>query len=141
MAKLLLLFTLLVAAPVSAAANDPAPDLTPPAPGAEADVWDAFSENLVAALQGDNLGLRCSALQHVVTYGARVDVRAAKFEVVRLFRDHRDERVRMLALAALAQMHDGWVADFLVRSARFEKDEHLARLYLHAAQAAAVRAG
>lgn len=138
MAKLLLLLAALAVAPARATVT--APDHTPPAPGAEAAAWDAFGANLVAALQADNLGLRCSALQHVVTYGDRVDVRGARFEVVRLFRDNPDERVRLLALAALSQMHDGWVADFLVRSARFEKDARLARLYLFAAQEASVRA-
>jgi hypothetical protein len=116
-------------------------DLTPPALDAEAAAWVAFSDNLVAALRSGNHGVRCSALQQVVAYGPRVDVRAARFEVVRLFRDSPDERVRLLALSALAQLRDGWVADFLARSARFEKDPRLTRLYLHAAQQAAVQAG
>ena len=137
MIRPLLLLALLAAAPVSAAAMHPTPDLTPPALDADAATWAAFSENLVVALQGENHGVRCSALQLVVAYGASVDVRGARFEVVRLFRDHPDERVRMLALSALAQMRDGWVSDFLERSARFEGDPHLAKLYRHAARASA----
>ena len=126
---------------VAPARADP-PDITPPAADADAATWVAFSDNLVKALQTtDNLGLQCSALQHVAAYGDRVDVDAAKFDIVRLYRDHSDSRVRMAALAGLAQMSDGWVADFLLRSARFEKDEHLARLTLHAAQAVAARRG
>src|SRR5690606_26480950 len=136
MIRLLLLLACLVAAPVSAASPS-APDLTPPASDADAAAWAAFSDNLVVALQGENHGVCCSALQHVVAYGADVDVREARFEVVRLFRDHPDERVRMLALSALAQMRDGWVSDFLERSARFEDDPRLAKLYRHAARASA----
>ncbi|MDX1420667.1 MAG: hypothetical protein R3181_11920 [Rubricoccaceae bacterium] len=133
MVRLILLSALVLAVPAQAAT----PDLTPPPPDADAAAWAAFGDNLVAALKTDNHGVRCSALQHVVAYGDRVDVRAARFEVVRLFRDHADKRVRLLALAALSTMRDGWVSDFLVRSARFEKDPHLAQLYLHAARSAA----
>jgi hypothetical protein len=109
-------------------------DLRAPALDAGADVWAAFSENLVVALKSDNLGVQCSALQHVAAYGGdRVDVRGARFEVVRLFRDHPDKRVRMSALAALTQLDDPWVTDFLFRSARFEREPRLAQIYLHAA--------
>ena len=127
---------LLAALVVAGAARATPPDLTVPALDASEAAWSSFGQNLVAALQSDNHGLQCSALQHVVTYGDRLDVRAARFEVIRLYRDHRDMRVRMLALSALAQMRDPWVADFLQRSARAEQDEHLARLTAHAAEAA-----
>ncbi|MCH7976108.1 MAG: hypothetical protein IIC18_06100, partial [Bacteroidetes bacterium] len=46
-----------------------------------------------------------------------------------------DERVRMTALAALSKAHDAWIADFLYRSARYERDAHMASLMYHAALA------
>lgn len=127
-------FSLLLAAfvLVAGAAHAGPPGLTPPASDAPEAAWAAFSTHLVAALQSDNHGLKCSALQHVVAYQDRVDVRAARFDVVRLYRDHRDARVRLLALSALEGMDDPWVRDFLQRSARFERDAHLARLTAYA---------
>jgi hypothetical protein len=137
MPRLLLLPALLLLATVARA--EP-PDLRPPALDAGAEVWAAFSENLVAALKSSNHGVRCSALQHIAAYGGdRVDVREARFEVVRLFRDHPDKRVRMSALSALTQINDRWVTDFLFGSARFERDPRLAQLYLQAALASRER--
>ena len=142
MSRPLLLAVLLFLAPAALAEPpDATPrDLTPPALDAGADVWAHFSQNLVVALKADNLGVRCSALQLVATYGGdRVDVRGARFEVVRLFRDHPDKRVRMSALAALTQIDDRWVTDFLFRTARFERDPRLAQIYLYAALASKER--
>ena len=120
---------LILAVPVRA---DP-PDLTPPSHDADDAAWIQFGENLVVALKSDNDGLQLSALQRIVVYGERIDVSDARFELVRLFRDNKDERVRMTALNALSKVRDGWVADFLYRSARFESDAHMASLMYHAA--------
>lgn len=128
----LFLMTVLV---LASTARADTPDLIAPVPDASDAAWSMFSDNLVEALQSDNHGLQCSALQHIVTYRDRVDVRAARFDIVRLYRDHSDMRVRLLALSALAEMKDAWVTDFLNRSALFEKDEHLARLTAYAASA------
>lgn len=120
---------LILAVPVRA---DP-PDLVPPLHDSDEAAWVQFGENLVVALKSGNDGLQLSALQHIVVYGERVDVSNARFELVRLFRDNKDERVRMTALNALSKMNDAWIADFLYRSARFESDAHMASLMYHAA--------
>jgi hypothetical protein len=120
---------LILAVPVRA---DP-PDLTPPAYDTDEAAWIQFGENLVVALRSGNDGLQLSALQHIIVYGERVDVSNARFELIRLFRDNKDERVRMTALNALSKMNDTWIADFLYRSARFESDTHMASLMYHAA--------
>ncbi len=122
---------LILAVPVRA---DP-PDLTPPSHDADEAAWIQFGENLVVALKSDNDGLQLSALQHIIVYGERIHVSDARFELVRLFRDNKDERVRMTALNALSKVRDGWVADFLYRSARYESDAHMASLMYHAAVA------
>ncbi len=129
--SLLSALLLVLAVPVRA---DP-PDLTPPPPDADETVWVQFGENLVVALKSDNDGLKISALQHIAAHGERLDVSDARFEMVRLFRDNKDKRVRMMALAALSKAHDAWIADFLYRSARFESDAHMASLMYHAAVA------
>ena len=132
----LLLLAALATASASAKPRTAALDLTPPAATADAAAWSAFSTNLVRALQSDNLGLKTSALQHVATYGPRLDVRAARFDIVRLYRDHRDRRVRVLALAAIVQTRYGWSLDFVRRCGRGDADAQVARLSRAASQAA-----
>ena len=133
MKRLSLLSALLVvlAIPVRA---DP-PDLTPPSNDTDEAALIQFGENLVVALKSDNEGLKISALQHIAAFGERIDVSDARFEMVRLFRDNKDVRVRMMALAALSKANDAWIADFLYRSARYESDAKMASLMYHAAVA------
>lgn len=97
---------------------------TPQPTWSEAD-WSAFSRNLVAGLAGDNEGLKLSALQLIVEHGDRLDVRAAEFDVIRLFQDHRDQRVRRLAAVACSRLKSGWAMGFLRMSEPFERDAHV----------------
>lgn len=91
-------------------------------PVRDAATWKLFSKNLVKAIQSDTEGLKLAALQMVIRYGEQVDVDAAVFDVVRLYRNHSDTHVRQLAIVTLGAMKHGWAMDFLTRSARFEKD-------------------
>lgn len=100
---------------------DASPWPTPDASWSETD-WAAFSENLVVALATDNDGLQQSALQMIVRYGDRLDVRDAAFDVIRMFRDHRDPRVRRLAAVACTQLGSGWALGFLRMAEPFERD-------------------
>ena len=94
---------------------------TPDASWVEAD-WAAFSENLVVGLASDNEGLKLSALQMIVRYGDHLDVQAAAFDVVRMFQDHRDQRVRRMAAVACSRLKSGWAMGFLRMSEPFERD-------------------
>ena len=96
--------------------------LPTPQPSWEAADWQAFSQNLVTALASDNEGVKLSALQLVVHYGDRLDVRAAQFEVAKLFRSHQDQRVRRLAAVACSRMKSPWAMGFLRLSEPFERD-------------------
>ena len=87
----------------------------------KADKWEVFCENLCYCLKMNNEGVRNSALQHIVTYGEYLNMDAAVFDVVRIFRNSKDERVRQLALAALHKMQNGWAMNFLKRSIDYEK--------------------
>lgn len=108
----------LLAVPVRA---DTHPWPTPDAAWTEAD-WAAFSENLVVGLATDNEGLKLSALQMIVRYGDRLDVQAAAFDVIRMFQDHQDQRVRRLAVVACGQLKSNWAMGFLRMSESFERD-------------------
>lgn len=84
--------------------------------------WEAFSTNLVRALASDNDGLHVSAMQLIIKYGDRLDVDRARFDVMRLYRDHDDDRVRRMAVVTLGTMQNGWALGFLTRSIDFEKN-------------------
>lgn len=119
------LFTLALAVGLAAPSFADTPELPTPAPAwAEAE-WAAFSTNLVHALASDNEGLKASALQMIVRYGDHLDVRAAEFDVVRLFRSHRDERVRRLAAVACTRLKSRWAVGFLRQSESFERSERV----------------
>lgn len=84
--------------------------------------WDLFSDNLVRALKSDYESIRLSAMQLVIRYGDQVDVDPAVFEVVRLYRDHKNTDVRRMAVVALGKMENRWAMDFLARSEGYEKN-------------------
>ncbi|TVL99762.1 MAG: hypothetical protein CV087_16625 [Candidatus Brocadia sp. WS118] len=84
--------------------------------------WDAFSKNLVKALQSSNSGLQRSAMQLVIKYGNQVNVNDAVFDVMRVFRYDKDQGVRRLALTTLTNMNNKWAMGFLKRQIQFEGD-------------------
>jgi hypothetical protein len=84
--------------------------------------WDVFSEALVKAAKHDNYGVRLGAIQQIAIYGSRLNVDAAVFDVVRVFRNADDVNERILALSALSKMNNGWAIDFLARNVPFEKN-------------------
>lgn len=99
------------------------PVLTLPAPVAEMTPakWEAFSENLITALGSENEGLQVEAMRLAIQYASEVDVRAARFDLMRLYRDHENEAVRRMAVVTLGTTGDGWAMGFLRRSVQFEK--------------------
>jgi len=90
--------------------------------------WELFSKNLVNALNSDNLGLKVSAMQKVIKYKEKVDVEDAALEIVRLYRRHKDERVRQLALVTLHSMQNDWALGIVKRDYNFENNSKIKRL-------------
>jgi hypothetical protein len=116
----LALFTLLAALVAAPALADP-PELPTPQPSwTEAD-WQAFSENLLVGVAGDNDGLRASALQMIIHYGDRLNVQAAAFDVARIYRNHKDERMRHLAAVSCVHLKNKWAVSYLRMSEAFER--------------------
>lgn len=85
--------------------------------------WTAFSRNLVKAIATQNDGLRISALSMIVKYSENLDVDDAVFDIVWIFRNSNDTRVRQLALVTLHKMENSWAMDFLKRNLKFEENE------------------
>lgn len=85
--------------------------------------WDVFGKNLVKAIQSDNEGLQRSAMCMIIRYADYINVKDAKFDIVRIFRSHKNPKVRQLAMVTLYHMQDAWAMYFLKRNIKFEKDE------------------
>ncbi|MGH1364175.1 MAG: hypothetical protein ACRBF0_11495 [Calditrichia bacterium] len=103
------------------------------------DRWKIFSDNVVLALKSEKPGLQQSAMQLVIRYDGKLDVREAVFDVMRVFRNHEDTQVRRLALVALTKMNNQWALGFLERQHRFEDNatirEHLQHIDFDALRA------
>jgi len=92
--------------------------------------WDAFSKNLVKSLKSDNEGIQLSAMQQVITYADKVNVGDAVFDIVQVYRSHKDVKVRQLALTTLHKTNNAWAMDFLKRNLEHEKSPVLkAQIY------------
>ena len=87
--------------------------------------WSAFSKNLVNALKSDHDGLREAAMRFVIQYGDRVEVQAAVFDVMRIYRNHDDQKLRRMAVVTLGHMNSDWAISFLRLSAAYESSDAL----------------
>ncbi len=89
----------------------------------DAATWKAFSTNLVHALKMDNDGVKVAAMQYIIRYGDKLDVDAAVFDVMGIYRNHNDDNVRRMAVVALGQMQSDGAIGFLRLSVEYEKSE------------------
>jgi hypothetical protein len=92
--------------------------------------WEAFSANLVEGLTMNNDGVRQAALQHIITYGKRLDVNDAVFDIVRIYRSSKNQRYRQLAVVALTKIESDYAAYYLKRSLKFENNPTIRRQLL-----------
>lgn len=89
--------------------------------------WALFSTALLHAVDSGNYGAKLGAIQQIAIYGSKLEVDRAVFDVVRVYRDSKNENERILALSALAKMRVGWAMDFLGRSVKFERSARVKR--------------
>lgn len=88
--------------------------------------WREFGARIEVALASTHRGLKYSALRLVIAYGEKFDLsESAVFDVMRLYRDGDSERIRRMAVVALAQIDSEWAIKFLERSVRFEKSDQV----------------
>ena len=87
--------------------------------------WGLFSKGLIGAVNSGNHGAKLGAMQQIAIYGSNLDVDRTVFDIVRVYRNSKNENERILALSALAKIQDSWAMDFLTRSVRFEKSKRV----------------
>ena len=108
--------------------DGPTPSLLPPTADYSAAAYTAYSRSLERSILSAHEGVRLDAVRQLCRYGDRVRAGVATLDVVRLYRDSRDPRVRLLALSALHAGGDPWAIDFLRRSIPYERDARIQRI-------------
>ncbi len=92
--------------------------------------WKVFSNNLVKAIKSENLGLQTSAMQFVIKYGQQVNVDRAILDIVRLYRNDKDEQVRRMALVTIHATQNQFALDIVKRDLVFENNPKIKRTML-----------
>ena len=73
--------------------------------------WKKYSQNLVATLKSNHDGLKQSAMQRVIQYSDKLDVKDAAFNIYNVYRFEKNEKLRRLALVALYNTNYNWAMD------------------------------
>lgn len=90
--------------------------------------WRSYSTHIMQALASDHDGLQQAALRMIILYGANIDVhRDDIVNILKLYREHYDDRLRRMAVVALGQTGDSFALSYLNRSAAFEKSKEVQR--------------
>lgn len=84
--------------------------------------WKAYSNNLVRCLKEGNQGVQYAALQRIISYGDKLDVNEAVFEIMHIYRSDPNIKAKQLALNALHAMKNGRAIGFLKLELHHEKN-------------------
>ncbi|MFQ5568593.1 MAG: hypothetical protein ACE5G0_02895 [Rhodothermales bacterium] len=88
--------------------------------------WANFDNNLASALTSNNDGVKEGALRQIIRHGEYLDMsRLSAFDVMRIYRNHKDDDMRHLAVLALGNMNDRWAIEFLDMLSGFETSEKI----------------
>jgi hypothetical protein len=86
--------------------------------------WAEFSSNLRTAIASDNEGAKVGALGQIIRYGQFLKFdELTVFEVMRMYRDNEDQKIRRMAVVALGNMNNRWAIEFLDMLSRYEENE------------------
>ena len=89
--------------------------------------WEKFSQSLVKMFKSDNDGLKQSAMQRIIQYSDKLDVKEAAFAIYNIYRWHKDIHVRRLALIALYKTNYDWAMKQIVQDLKIESSPALKR--------------
>lgn len=85
--------------------------------------WVEFHDNIALAIVSENPGVVEGGLRQIVRYGEFLNLeRSSTFDVMRIYRDHDDMNMRMLAVRALGNANDRWAIEFLDMIVEWEEN-------------------
>lgn len=84
--------------------------------------WNNYSKQLAHALASNHDGMQQGAMRMIIQYGPYLGLkRPVVFDLVRIYRNHPNDRMRRMAVVALGATNHTWAIDFLKRSAHVEQ--------------------
>ena len=83
--------------------------------------WNTFSQNLVVTLKSNHDALKQSAMQRIIQYSHKVDVKDAAFDIYNVYRFNDNQNLRRLALVALYNTNYNWAMNQIVKE--WEKEQ------------------
>jgi hypothetical protein len=90
--------------------------------------WQAFNQSLISAVVSDNSGVKEGALVQIAHYGDYMTFpELTVFEVMRMYRDSDDPKMKRLAVVALGNMGSRWAIEFLDMLSEYEPDDTIRR--------------
>jgi hypothetical protein len=89
--------------------------------------WQQFSQNLVKTLKSQHDGLKQSAMQRVIQYSDKLDVKDAALDIYTIYRWHNNDKVRQLALVALYNTNYDWAINQIAKDFDIESSPALKR--------------
>lgn len=108
---------------VPAFAQQPVADRDTMLTGAQ---WDAFNKSIIDAVHSDNRGVREGGLVQICQYGDYMSFpELTVFQVMHIYRDDPDPRIKRLAVVALGNMGSKWAIEFLDMLSEYEDNESL----------------
>jgi hypothetical protein len=98
--------------------------------------WESMSKKVVQGLASEDISLRTECLQQIITFGDKLDVDDAVFNLVSIYRNSKNEKLRQFAVVALHKINNRWAMDYLKDNLKFEnnptiKRQILASIYQH----------
>jgi len=82
--------------------------------------WNLYSKNLIKALRSDNLGLQASSMQSIIKYSNHVKVDVVVMDLIKMYRRHKNDRVRQLALVTINALQNDYAFGIIKRDYEFE---------------------
>ena len=87
--------------------------------------WEAFSVNLVKAIESGHPGLQQSAMQRIIQYADYLNVDEAIYEIGQIFRFNENSKIRRLAMVALFKINNDEALQVLARYMPLEEDSSI----------------
>ena len=82
--------------------------------------WEAFSTNLIVALESDHQGLQESAMQRIIRYSDSLDITDGVYDIALIFRFDGNPQMRRLAMVTLSKINTDHALDYLCQYLKFE---------------------
>jgi hypothetical protein len=76
--------------------------------------WESYSDELVKFLRSDEDSLKILAMQRIIFHADKVNVNQEVYTIYNIYRSHKNEKVRQMALVTIYKINNVWVLKNLI---------------------------